>query len=419
MRAVYGLVTGAERPAGVAAAAWRVLRDGGCSPAVLARTLKDEAPVAALLWRLQTAGLLAEGWATQGRQPVLWREPQPALLVARAPCPRGVPLQAASELLWQREASQVWYVAPGAGWRLRGSLFDAWARWMALPAAPASVWAKRLSRAGLPGSEALQWLWQARLVVPVAGTPLHGDDALWPLHARLVHTASRRGLGRLPGRQLQAPAVPATPAPAGGPPVPWPPMDPADATALAAWHSLVARRHSQRRHARPPLPLARLAAWLEAVFGTVRGRRAYGSGGGLYALRPFVVAHAVAGLGGGVWHVDDHTRTLVPLAGDAAAFERLLRDAAASGGVDTLPAVLVVLAADLPRVQAAYGDLAHSLLLKEAGAVFEAAQLAAGALGLACCPMGTGEAVAFEAASGLSRVRWPALAELTLGLPER
>lgn len=423
MRRVYGLVTGAQRPAGVAVRPWRALHDGDCSTAALGRTLQADEPAAALLWRLQTAGLLAEGWAAQGRRPVLWREPRVALLPARGPCPGGVPLQAAAELLWQREASPlaspVWAHAPGAGWRLRGSLLEAWPRWMGLPAATSRVWAQRLARAGLPGREALEWLWQARVVVSAADAGPQDDEALWPLHARLLHTASRRGLGRLPGRQVQAPALPASPVPTGGPAVPWPALEPGDTQALAAWQALVAQRRSQRRHAAQPLPLPRLVAWLDAVFGTVQGRKAYGSGGALYALRPFIVVNAVAGLAAGAWQIDAHARTLVPLAGDAAACTGLLHDAAASGGVDTLPAVLVVLAADLPRVQAAYGDLAHSLLLKEAGAVFEAAQLAAGALDLACCPMGTGEAVAFEAASGLSRARWPALAELTLGLPAR
>jgi SagB-type dehydrogenase family enzyme len=101
-----------------------------------------------------------------------------------------------------------------------------------------------------------------------------------------------------------------------------------------------------------------------------------------------------------------------------AAVERLLADAAAAANLDRPPQVLVLLAARFERTARTYGDLAYSLILKEAGAVFQAAMLAAAAMGLAACPLGCGDSLDFSKLAGVSPLVETSVGELILGSVE-
>jgi oxazoline/thiazoline dehydrogenase len=93
----------------------------------------------------------------------------------------------------------------------------------------------------------------------------------------------------------------------------------------------------------------------------------------------------------------------------------LLADAAAAANVEQLPQILLVLAARFARTQGVYGDLSYSLILKEVGAVFQAAMMAAAAMGLATCPLGCGDSLQFSELVGVDPLTETSVGEMIVG----
>ncbi len=145
---------------------------------------------------------------------------------------------------------------------------------------------------------------------------------------------------------------------------------------------------------------------------------AYPSGGGRYALRPYLVVGRCTGLQAGAYAYDLLAHALVRVDDGNPPVGPMLRDAAASAGQRVPPQALLVLCADYAHMRSVYGDLGYSLLLKEVGAVMQTVQLVATALGLASCPLGTGQAHAFAQLAGVDAWQLPALGEITLGSRE-
>ena len=67
-----------------------------------------------------------------------------------------------------------------------------------------------------------------------------------------------------------------------------------------------------------------------------------------------------------------------------------------AAGADLPPQILVILAAQYVRTRRIYPDISYSLILKEVGAVFQVAMMAAAAMGLSSCPLGCGDALLFS-----------------------
>jgi SagB-type dehydrogenase family enzyme len=95
--------------------------------------------------------------------------------------------------------------------------------------------------------------------------------------------------------------------------------------------------------------------------------------------------------------------------------DRLLADAAGAAAVDAVPQILVVLAAQYARIQTTYPDIGYSLILKEVGAVFQTAMMAAAAMGLAACPLGLGNSLHFSQLAGIDPLIASSVGELMLG----
>jgi oxazoline/thiazoline dehydrogenase len=87
------------------------------------------------------------------------------------------------------------------------------------------------------------------------------------------------------------------------------------------------------------------------------------------------------------------TRLLTSLSPFASRRLGSSRWCAAATNVDQPPQILLILAARYWETRQHYGDLSYSLILKEVGAVFQVAMMAAAATGLATCPLGCGDAV--------------------------
>jgi hypothetical protein len=64
-----------------------------------------------------------------------------------------------------------------------------------------------------------------------------------------------------------------------------------------------------------------------------------------------------------------------------------------------------------------YGDLSYSLILKEVGAVFQMAMMAAAAMGLGACPLGCGNSLLFARLARTSPAGEVSVGELMLGRP--
>ena len=79
------------------------------------------------------------------------------------------------------------------------------------------------------------------------------------------------------------------------------------------------------------------------------------------------------------------------------------------------PQILLVLAARYARTQRVYGDLSYSLILKEVGAVFQAAMMAGAAMGLGTCPLGCGDALLFSGLVGVNPLTETSVGEMIVG----
>lgn len=138
------------------------------------------------------------------------------------------------------------------------------------------------------------------------------------------------------------------------------------------------------------------------------------SGGAAHDLEVYLTVRACDGILPGIYHYDptDHALTLV--CDDLLLVKRMLRAAYVATGRESVPQVLVTLAARFARVSWKYEGIAHAITLKNVGVLFEAMYLAATALGLAPCALGSGDSVAFAGATGLDPMVESSVGEFAL-----
>jgi SagB-type dehydrogenase family enzyme len=267
------------------------------------------------------------------------------------------------------------------------------------------------------------------------------DPALrcWEFHDLLFHSRSREGRHDAP--------VGATYPHAGRlePPPALPSADAAEAIDLhrpdlerlqshdPPFARVQERRRSARRYTAEPISDRQLGEFLFRVArvrerheeevltpaGPVRmdfAPRPYPAGGALYELDVYAVINVCRGLNSGLYSYDPLGHRLGRRAGRTAEVERLLSMAALSAGVAPQGLqVLLVLAARLPRVAWKYSGLAYALVLKHVGVVFQTMYLAATAMGLAPCALGSGDSDLFARAAGVSRHAETSVGEFLLG----
>jgi SagB-type dehydrogenase family enzyme len=267
------------------------------------------------------------------------------------------------------------------------------------------------------------------------------DPALrsWEFHDLLFHARSREGRHDGPigatypqaGRLEPPPALPPVPATA------WIDLHRPDLECLQRQDPPFARvqeqRRSVRRYAAEPISDRQLGEFLYRVArvrehqavevptpaGPLRmdfASRPYPSGGALYELDVHAVVHTCRGLDSGLYSYDPRAHRLGRRAGRTAEVERLLSGAALAAGVAPQGLqVLLVLAARLPRLAWKYAGLAYALVLKHVGVLFQTMYLAATAMGLAPCALGTGDSDLFARAAGVSCHAETSVGEFLLG----
>ncbi|MBV8256869.1 MAG: SagB/ThcOx family dehydrogenase [Actinobacteria bacterium] len=213
-----------------------------------------------------------------------------------------------------------------------------------------------------------------------AAEEFHEASKLYP---QLSHRVGR-GVAMLSGSpELQAatrrpgrvnPQLPSVPLPA--------PLRPE----VSLWEA-IAERRSGRPSSPQALRAAALSTLLLAGYGeTGSGRRAVPSGGALYPLELYVVAHSVGGLAAGLYHVDPGRRALELLherdvAGDIAELTPMTE-------LTEHASAVVLVTAVFWRTRFKYGLRGYRFALLEAGHAMQNMVLAAAALRVEACPLG-------------------------------
>jgi SagB-type dehydrogenase family enzyme len=125
------------------------------------------------------------------------------------------------------------------------------------------------------------------------------------------------------------------------------------------------------------------------------------SGGASHELELYLVVSRCTGIEPGLYHYDPLAHELEAL-GDLGAREKhLLGDACLSAATERPPDVLITLAARFQRVAWKYESIAYSIMLKNAGALYQQMYLVATAMNLAPCGLGGGNSDLFAEAAGL------------------
>lgn len=251
----------------------------------------------------------------------------------------------------------------------------------------------------------------------------------WDFHDLVFHTASRLGHGSHPrGATFPGGDKPPPPMPALGNTDLIPLRRPTQRfIAPDSLEDVLSRRRSHRSYSRPLLA-QELSEFLHLSCATLHKTetggehpyeaqyRPYPSGGGLHSLGVYAVAVGVAELPRGVYRYDSESHGLEPIPVPPGAVERLFAD----HGLPPFPSpqtpsVLLVITARMDRVAWKYSGIAYSLVLKEVGGLFQTFYLVATRMGLSPCAWGTGDPTAFEAATGIDRMREPTVGEFLLG----
>ncbi len=186
-------------------------------------------------------------------------------------------------------------------------------------------------------------------------------------------------------------------------------------------------RRSQRRHGHPTIALEavsellfrtlRVRRVMPSADGTGQGRsdRPYPSAGACYPLEAHLVVGQCRGLAAGLYHYDPLEHALGRLDVPVEPAQALLGDAMRASGASRPPQVLLVLTARFGRTAWVYGGLAHRLVLVEVGVVFQSIYVAATAMGLATCALGSGSATRFAALTGLDPRQEASVGEIMIG----
>ncbi len=255
----------------------------------------------------------------------------------------------------------------------------------------------------------------------------------WAWHDVASHFRSRRGRHRYPAHATYHLAGQQPPEPAVKPPMGTRVIDlPVhDIEALRAMDmpltEAVEQRFAGRDHDERPLDLDQLS---ELLFRSARIRwhaaatdeapyeqtsRPYPSGGATYDLELYLAVDRCEGLEPGLYHYDPDRHALEHLDRLTPAVEQMLVDATGATGGQVRPQVLLTVASRFARISWKYEGMAYATTLRNVGAFYQTLWLVATAMGIACCPLGGGDASAFAEATGLDPYLESNVGEIALG----
>jgi SagB-type dehydrogenase family enzyme len=263
------------------------------------------------------------------------------------------------------------------------------------------------------------------------------DPALqvWEPHDLAFHRRSRRGhhadpIGgtyRLRGLQEPEPAL-APPKPGRRLALPVPDVRALETDDPPLFRVMESRR-SIRQYGAPPISIDQLGELLYRV-ARVRGHlaadheaerlyeltdRPYPSGGGAYELELYLTVAACDRLERGSYYYDAADHSLVRLETTEEQVQALLADASLATGGEANPQVLVTVTSRFKRLAWKYSGMAYATTLKNLGVLYQSLYLAATAMGLAPCALGSGDSSSAVAAFGLDELRECPIGEFILG----
>jgi SagB-type dehydrogenase family enzyme len=293
-------------------------------------------------------------------------------------------------------------------------------------------------------SECLRFLVGLGAVTPLQGHAEPADERIPELaqrefHDVLLHTQSRRGLASQPigglfpfaGRFEPTKALREERASDAVVSLHRPDLDMIVREDMPLGE-VMERRRSVRRFAERPLTAKELGEFLFRV-GRVRAvrkpepnnghgyettSRTYPSGGGAYDLEIYVTAWHCEGLRRGYYHYDPADHALSPVTDRPTAVRRIVWDACQASGRHGVPQVVITLASRFNRLDWKYRGISYATTLKNVGVLYEAMYLAATAMGLAPCGLGSGDSALFSEITELDPLVESSVGEFMLGVPE-
>lgn len=143
-------------------------------------------------------------------------------------------------------------------------------------------------------------------------------------------------------------------------------------------------------------------------------RRPVPSGGATADIEAYVVSGQCRGLAAGLWCYDPAGHRLGRLPVEGRQVAPLLLGAGAAMRTAAPPALLL-LSSRFARTAWKYEGIAYALTLKHAGVVMATVALVAEALGLAACPLGSGDSALFEQLTGSHPLAESTVGEIALG----
>jgi len=143
--------------------------------------------------------------------------------------------------------------------------------------------------------------------------------------------------------------------------------------------------------------------------------RPYPTGGASYELEVYLSADRCAGLDSGFYHYDAERHCLVRIAGRTPEVEELLHGAYVATGYQAKPQVVLHIAARFQRVAWKYRAIAYSVILKNAGVLYQTLYLVATAMGIAPCGLGSGNIELFRRITGLDPMVEGSVGDFGLG----
>jgi SagB-type dehydrogenase family enzyme len=263
------------------------------------------------------------------------------------------------------------------------------------------------------------------------------DPQLMPreFHDVAFHASTRQGLtdnafggvfpflGKIPAAPAVKPAMSASPIPLAVPDLDEMLLrDPPLADVMEA-------RRSLRRYGQHAITAGQLG---EFLYRTARARffipanpaagipydttnRPYPSGGAGYDLELYVTLNHCDGIPPGIYHYEPVAHALALINDRPSMIGALLENARSQTGQEDTPPVLITFASRFNRLSWKYRSISYATTLKNAGVLYEAMYLAATAMHLAPCALGSGDSALFGRATGLDPMVESSVAEFILG----
>jgi SagB-type dehydrogenase family enzyme len=193
--------------------------------------------------------------------------------------------------------------------------------------------------------------------------------------------------------------------------------------------SVMENRRSIREYGEIPISKEQLGEFLFRV-GRIRGLlkpktddprqyeatvRTYPSGGAAYDLEIYVLANECLRLDRGFYHYEaaEHALSNIPCA--ESDMQRLLHFSYLANGAHVYPQLLFVICSRFSRLSWKYRGIAYATTLRNVGVLYEAMYLAATAMNLAPCALGSGDSATVAAMTSLDPMTESSVGEFMLG----